>query len=84
MKTQNQTEVVRVGAVNRVLQRLGEDLQDVVKFHLSRHYHIKLDESGMVTCSLEELSSALQKLIGQGAAELLMQEIYLELDAAAS
>jgi hypothetical protein len=52
----------------------------LVKFHLKRYYHIKLDEN----TRLDELGFALQHLIGSGAAELIMQDIYVELDELAS
>src|SRR5881397_3604255 len=79
-----QIEVLELAAVNQVLQRLGEEMYDPVKFHLNRYYHIKLDESGHLSCTLEELSDALQKLIGMGATELLVQDIYLENDTLSS
>jgi hypothetical protein len=79
-----QIEVLELAAVNQVLQRLGEEMYDLLKFHLNRYYHIKLDESAHLSCTLEELSNALQKLIGMGATELLVQDIYLEIDTLSS
>ena len=67
-------------AATRVLLRLGTDMYEVIKYHLRHHYHIRLDES----FRLYDLGLALHDLIGVGAAEVIMKEIYLELDALCS
>jgi len=67
-------------AANQVLKRLGIDMYNVVQWHLSRHYQIRLAPGDRSSCSLGELNAALQNLIGPGAAELIMQDIYVELD----
>jgi hypothetical protein len=63
-------------AAGHVLQRLGSAMYTTVKFHLKRYYHIRLDEN----TNLEELGFALQHLLGESAAEVIMQDIYVELD----
>lgn len=71
-------------AANHVLKSLGTDMYEVVKFHLRHHYNIWLDELGRPSFTLAHLSVALQNLIGTGAAELILQDIYIELDALVS
>lgn len=71
-------------AANHVLKSLGTDMYEVVKFHLSHHHKIWLDEHDKPTFTLIDLSQALNHLIGEGAAELIMQDIYIELDSMVS
>ena len=71
-------------AANYVLKSLGTDMYEVVKFHLRHHHKIWLDEINKPTFTLIDLSHALNHLIGEGAAELIMQDIYIELDSMVS
>ncbi|MGI0048151.1 MAG: hypothetical protein ACREAW_01290 [Nitrososphaera sp.] len=81
MTVSKQAESIHLIAADQVLKRLGIDIYDVVKFHLSHRYNIRLDDNAKPFFSLEELDAALENLIGRGAAELIMQDIYVEIDA---
>jgi hypothetical protein len=84
LETSKQFEPLEAVATNTVLQRLGQDVYEIVKFHLARYHNIKLDQYNRLSCNIVELGAAMQKLIGSYAAELIIQEIYVELDELAS
>jgi len=84
MTVSPQTKPIKMVAANQVLKRMGMDMYNVVQWHLSHHYHIRLAPDDKSSYSLEELNTALQNLIGPGAAELIMQDIYLELEELSS
>jgi hypothetical protein len=67
-------------AVNSVLSRLGEEMVEVLKFHLSHHYSISLGTNEQSSFSLEEFHFALQKLLGEGGANIILEEIRREID----
>lgn len=70
---------IRLVAVSNVLGRLGEEMLEVLKHHLSRHYSLSLEsEDGSFT--IEKLHDALAKLLGESAAEILVNEIRKEID----
>lgn len=69
----------RLIAVSNVLGRLGEEMLEVLKHHLNRHYSLSLEsEDGSFT--IEKLHDALSKLLGESAADILTDEIRKEID----
>jgi hypothetical protein len=69
-------------AVNRVFERFGFVVCTLLKSGLNR-YGIELDGRDN-SCNLEEIFYALKAIVGIAAAEVIMQEIYIELDAMSS
>ena len=69
-------------AVNRVFERFGYAACTLLESGLSRH-GIELDIRDN-QCYLEEIFYALQTIVGIVAAEAIMQEVYIELDAMSS
>jgi hypothetical protein len=68
-----------LAAVSNVLGRLGEEMLEVLKHHLKRHYSLSLDiEDDYFT--IEKLHDALTKLLGQSAAAILTDEIHKEIE----
>ena len=53
---------------------------DVLQFHLKHYYRIVFDISNQQAISLERLYRALNELVGERAATLLLEDIYVELD----
>ena len=73
-------EALEAIAVSRLLQRLGSDMNDVIRYHLRHRYGIRLDEGSKTPIELPRLHDILNELIGPGA-NILLQEIYHELDS---
>jgi hypothetical protein len=67
-----------VEAANSILGRLGDEMFAIIKEELEAYHGIKLDAG--VSLSLDDLDSALQNLVGIGAARWLMLEIRAEID----
>ena len=68
-------------AVNIVLQCLGEPMCALITSYLKHHYNTTVTQNGDLTCSLYELNQALEQLMGEDAAQLVLQDIYVEIDA---
>lgn len=67
-------------AIDHVLRRQGERMFDVLQFHLKRYHGIVFDAPDQQVISLERLYRALNELVGERAATLLLEDIYVELD----
>lgn len=82
--TEQQLKALKVIAVSRVLDRLGEQIGtkmlQVLNSFLMRELGSTIDANNAFSCSLEELRTALQNIVGEDAADMLLQEIYLEID----
>ena len=76
--SQAQTETFRVGAVNSVLGSLGEELFSILRDHLQRYYKITLGDDALFT--LEELQIALQRMLGDESARLMISEIHYRIN----
>jgi hypothetical protein len=83
MADQKRAETLKKIAANIILQTMGEQMAALVRSYLISHYNVALDENGDLSCSLYELRSALEKLVGADGAELLLQDVFLEIDALA-
>jgi hypothetical protein len=82
--TEQQSKVLSVIAINTVLQKLGEqigtNMLDVLKSFLMRELNGKIVVNNGLSCSLEELRKALQSIVGKDAADMFLQDVYLEID----
>lgn len=67
-------------AVNTVLATLGEEMMEVVKYHLRRSYSISLDPNDQSKFSLDQLHFALSVLIGEGGANNLLNQVTHEIE----
>jgi hypothetical protein len=76
-----EAEITQKVAVNVVLQSLGEQMCSLIISYLMRHYNVTMSESGDLSCPLYELRLALEQLVGKDAAQLVLQDIYVEIDA---
>ena len=74
-------EITQKVAINVVLQSLGEQMCSLIVSYLMRHYNVTVSESGDLCCPLYELRLGLEQLIGKEAARLILQDIYVEIDA---
>lgn len=71
-------EQFRREAIAAVLTRLGETMFVMMKLSLAQDFRINIDKNDSYT--LEELQAALQKIVGPDGANLLMREIYREIE----
>ena len=67
-------------AANTVLARLGEELTEVVKYHLRRSYAISLAPNDGSTFSLDQLHFALAVMLGEGSANNILKQISEEIN----
>lgn len=70
---------VKRKAANIVLARLGEDMIEVVKYHLRRSYGISFDPDDDSKFSLEQLHFGLSVMLGEGSANNLLPQITAEI-----
>jgi hypothetical protein len=79
-----QSKALRLVAVKIVLDRLGEQLGAQMFQVLKSMVFHELDNASMLhkesTFSLEEWHKGLQKIVGFDAAEMIMQNVHIELD----
>ena len=66
-------------AANRVLQRLGEEMIEVIKYHLRRSFAISFDPKDNSPLSLEQLHFGLSVMLGEGTANNVLKQITDEL-----
>ena len=71
-------DAFKVEAANAILARLGNDVYESVKHDLQAHYKIELAKH--TSFSLQELSLALQEMVGNDSARLIMRTIEREID----
>jgi hypothetical protein len=71
---------VKRQAANIVLARLGEEMSDVVKYHLHRSYSISLEPNEQSKFSLDQLHFALSVLLGEGGANNLLNQVTHEIE----
>jgi hypothetical protein len=73
------TESLKREAANWVLQRLGEEMIEVVKYHLRRSYAISFDPKDPSPMSLDQLHFGLSVMLGEGHANNLLRQITEEI-----
>lgn len=66
-------------AANTVLARLGEEMIEVVKYHLRRSYAISLEPNDDSSFSLDQLHFGLSVMLGEGSANNLLRQITEEI-----
>jgi hypothetical protein len=65
---------------NTVLARLGEEMIEVVKYHLRRSYAISLAPNDDSAFSLDQLHFGLAVMLGEGSANNILKQITEELN----
>jgi len=83
MVDQPDSELTKSLAINVVLHSMGERMFALIASYLKSRYGIEMNEEGDLSCSLYELSLALEQLLGENAARLIIQDVYVEIDALA-
>jgi len=73
------TERMKREAVNIVLERLGTEMFEVVKFHLKRSYAISLNLNDDSSLSLDQLHFGLSVILGEGHANNLLSQVVREI-----
>ena len=73
------SDSVKRQAANTVLARLGEEMIEVVKYHLRRSYAISFDPTDDSPFSLEQLHFGLSLMLGEGHANSLLRQITEEI-----
>jgi hypothetical protein len=73
------TESFKLEAINTVFSRLGGENVEMIRNNLRIDYKIDLD--GPDLFAIEELQIALQRLVGQHGASLLIREIQSEIQS---
>jgi hypothetical protein len=71
---------VKRQAANTVLARLGEEMIEVVKYHLRRSYAISLAANDGSHFSLDQLHFALSVMLGEGSANNILKQIIEEIN----
>jgi hypothetical protein len=74
------TDTIKRKAANIVLSRLGEEMMEVIKFHLRRSYGISMAADDPSTFSLEQLHFGLSVMLGEGSANNLLRQIADEIN----
>lgn len=74
------TESVKRQAANIVLARLGEEMIEVVKYHLRRSYAISFTPNDDSHFSLDQLHFGLSVMLGEGSANNLLTQISEEIN----
>ena len=74
------TEGLKREAANKVLHRLGEEMIEVIKYHLRRSYAISFDPKDDSPMSLEQLHFGLSVMLGEGHANELLRQISEEIE----
>lgn len=69
------SDIVKRQAANTVLARLGEEMIEVVKYHLHRSYAISLAPNDNSNFSLDQLHFGLSVMFGEGSANNLLKQI---------
>ena len=78
MPIQASCKVVREAAV-KVLDRLGQEMFEVIKYHLKRSYAISFAPDDESPLSLDQLHFALSVMLGDGTANNILKQIADEL-----
>lgn len=74
------SDSVKRQAANTVLARLGEEMMEVVKYHLHRSYAISFALNETSKFSLDQLHFGLSVMLGEGTANNILQQIKREID----
>ena len=74
------SDIVKRQAANTVLARLGEEMIEVVKYHLRRSYAISLAPDDNSKFSLDQLHFGLSVMLGEGSANNLLKQITEEIN----
>jgi hypothetical protein len=73
------SDLVKRKAASIVLATLGEGTRQLVEQHLSR-YGVSLDVKESSKFSLDQLHFGLSVLLGEGMANMLLQQIIIQID----
>ena len=73
-------EQLKRQAANIVLARLGEEMIEVVKYHLRRSYGISLAPNDDSHFALDQLHFGLSVMLGEGSANNILKQISDELN----
>jgi hypothetical protein len=73
------TGTVMRKAANIALNRLGEEMFEVVAYHLRRSYAITFDPNDDSRFSLDQLHFALSVMLGEGRANNVLQQVVDEI-----
>ncbi|HKU49572.1 MAG TPA: hypothetical protein VJP79_06455 [Nitrososphaera sp.] len=74
-KTAEPTDDIKRKAVFIALNRLGEEMFEVIRYHLHRSYAISFDPDDPSKFSLEQLHFALSVMLGQGTANNVLRQV---------
>ena len=74
------SDSIKRQAANTVLARLGEEMIEVVKYHLRRSYAISLGPNDTSMFSLEQLHFGLSVMLGEGSANNILKQITQEIN----
>ena len=74
------TDSVKRKAANTVLSRLGEEMIEVVKYHLRRSYAISFAPEDESKFSLDQLHFGLCVMLGEGSANNILSQITHEIE----
>lgn len=73
-------EALKLVAMNKVLRGLGGESYSLIERYLQQVEGISLEPTGFTSCSFEQLHGALQLLLGERTAAILLERIYIEAD----
>lgn len=71
-------DAFKVEATNAILARLGKDMYETLRYELQRQYGIELTKHTSFT--LGELNAALEALLGNDSARMVINTIIAEID----
>ena len=77
---QRGSEKLRNAAVSTILKSLGEGTFEIIEQYLTNVYGMSVQEASKSLYSFEQLTEALNNLLGEKSAEMIFQQIILELD----
>ncbi len=73
------SDSVKRHAANTVLDRLGQEMSEVVRFHLRRSYAISFSPDDDSKFSLDQLHFGLSVMLGEGHANNLLRQVTEEI-----
>lgn len=74
------SDSIKRQAANSVLARLGEEMIEVVKYHLRRSYAISFAPNDTSSFSLDQLHFGLSVMLGEGSANNILKQITEEIN----
>jgi hypothetical protein len=76
----SEREALSLAAMNKVLHSLGDESYSLIERYLRHVKCISLEPNSQKTCSFEELNNALQLLLGERTATILIEKIFVDAD----